>query len=73
MPVTFDIKDERTIRCPVPATMEETQALNYAFAQAAADGYILKDASTWSGGNQLDPYTVGVILTFAKPNKEVPA
>lgn len=72
MPVTLSIKDERTIRCPVPASRADTLTFTGACEQAAQDGYVLRQAATWNGGHQRDPYVVGVILTFVKPpNKEV--
>lgn len=68
MPVTMTIKDERTVRCPVPASADDTQALATFLEDCVREGYILKYATAIEGGSQRDPITTAVQLIFERSN-----
>lgn len=64
--VKFEVKDERTIQVPVPASNVDTETLGKFILNAGQDGYSLKSVGTIQRGDQRDPYTTGLRVTVAK-------
>jgi hypothetical protein len=50
------------VRC----SLEDTHAIGAYITQAADDGYALARVTTISGGDQRDPITAGLKMTFRK-------
>jgi hypothetical protein len=59
--------DTVTVKTPIPASLSDTETFVAELKAAADAGYALSSASALEGGNQRDPYTIGLVVTFLKP------
>lgn len=66
MSVSVKVTKRITIKCPIPATVEETRDFFLACAKAGEEGLVLVNATSIQEG-QRDPYTVGLAVTFGLP------
>lgn len=53
--VEVTVRDEREIKCPVPATANDTEALGDFIKFGAQDGYALTEVTALMSGDQRDP------------------
>lgn len=66
MPVVVEAIDQRSIRVPVPCNTDEMEQLRRWVNATADQGYSLKSAAEINGGNQRDPYVIGIRLMAEK-------